>query len=234
MCTLTFFPTENAGFVLTSNRDEAPNRETLMPNFYQIANTKLYFPKDKLAGGTWIGVSEAKRAVCLLNGGFEPHQRKESYRKSRGLIVTELLSVADGISQLKRLDLNGVEPFTLVLIDWKESISLWELVWDGAEAHVSEKQLIPQIWSSSLLYSKAMKMKREQWFDGFLQANENIDSARLLDFHKTAGEGNPEVDLVMDRGFVRTRSISQLRHQGELTEFHYEELLTNQSKFQQL
>ena len=50
------------------------------------------FPKDAAAGGTWIGVSEKKRLICLLNGGFTAHTREESYRLSRGVVVTQLLS----------------------------------------------------------------------------------------------------------------------------------------------
>ena len=63
MCTLTFIPIENDGFILTSNRDEAPGRNTIEPKRYQEGGTELLFPKDELAGGTWIGVSDKKRLV---------------------------------------------------------------------------------------------------------------------------------------------------------------------------
>ena len=75
MCTVTIIPQENNGFVLTSNRDEAPDRVSLAPDFYLVDGIKLLFPKDKM-GGTWIGVSEKNRVVCLLNGAFEKHERK--------------------------------------------------------------------------------------------------------------------------------------------------------------
>ena len=44
-----------------------------------------------MAGGTWIGLSDKKRLVCLLNGGYEIHEREASYRVSRGVIVKEVL-----------------------------------------------------------------------------------------------------------------------------------------------
>jgi uncharacterized protein with NRDE domain len=85
MCTVTLIPKGTNNFVLTSNRDEAPNRHTLSPDFYNIENTKLLFPKDEVAGGSWIGVSEKQRVLCILNGGFEKHERKATYRLSRGV-----------------------------------------------------------------------------------------------------------------------------------------------------
>jgi uncharacterized protein with NRDE domain len=71
MCTVTITPLKGQNsFVLTSNRDESPARETLPPKLYDIEGLKMAFPKDVLAGGTWLGISESKRVICLLNGEF--------------------------------------------------------------------------------------------------------------------------------------------------------------------
>ena len=77
MCTITLFPLSGIkkGFVLTSNRDEVSGRQTLPPDFSENKGRKMLFPKDGVAGGTWIGVSDRQRLVCLMNGGFEKHQR---------------------------------------------------------------------------------------------------------------------------------------------------------------
>jgi len=58
MCTVTFIPQGNNNFILTSNRDEAIGRKTLPPDFYDIEDTKMLFPRDAVAGGSWIGLSE--------------------------------------------------------------------------------------------------------------------------------------------------------------------------------
>ncbi|PVW17043.1 NRDE family protein [Marixanthomonas spongiae] len=223
MCTLTFIPTSNKGFILTSNRDEAPGRKTLPPKIYYENNTGLLFPKDELAGGTWIGVSDKKRLVCLLNGGFTAHERKDEYRMSRGIIVTHLLTVDDAVSEVKKYDFEGIEPFTIVMVDWSHHLRIFELVWDETDIHFSEKPLAPQIWSSSLLYTEKMKQKREQWFSGFLFENLRPTSEKILHFHKTAGEGNTESDVIMDRGFVKTKSITQVVKNDEVT-MRYEDL----------
>ena len=47
MCTVTIFAKGDNDFVLTSNRDEAPNRVSLPPDFYSVKNTKMLFPKDE-------------------------------------------------------------------------------------------------------------------------------------------------------------------------------------------
>lgn len=228
MCTVTFVPQAAANFVLTSNRDEAPNRSTLPPKVYAGEGAKLLFPKDQLAGGTWIGASDKNRLICLLNGGFDRHERQESYRLSRGVIVTDLLSKPDLDQAIDNYNLDGVEPFTLILADWVSELKLFELVWDGRQKYFSKKPIRPTIWSSSLLYTSEVKKKRESWFSQFLSESTNLSKDELLQFHKTAGDGNPETDLIMDRGFVKTKSISQFLKKDDDICFRYEDLQNEQ------
>lgn len=96
MCTVTFLPINSSDFILTSNRDEQISRETLPPKIYVENSVEMLFPKDKLAGGTWIGVSNKNRLVCVLNGAFKKHTKKDNYLKSRGLIAKELLQCNNG------------------------------------------------------------------------------------------------------------------------------------------
>lgn len=223
MCTVTFFPKSNHGFILTSNRDEAPSRVTKSPKVYEVSGAKVLFPKDSLAGGTWIGVSDKKRLICLLNGGFTAHERAESYRMSRGIIVTDLLTSENVVKAIDAYNFNKIEPFTIILVEWSTKLQLYELVWDGMTSHFSEKSLEPQIWSSSLLYSEATKKKRTSWFSDFLQKHSDPNEGELLHFHKTAGDGNLQTDIIMDRVFVKTKSITQVVHTSK-TSMRYEDL----------
>jgi hypothetical protein len=227
MCTVTFIPKSLDGFILTSNRDEAPARKTIQPMVYNINGVELVFPKDEVAGGTWIGLSSKKRLICLLNGGFTAHEREDTYRMSRGSIVIDLLISEDVFAAIDSCDFKGIEPFTIILVDWKNDLVLYELVWDGSISHFSEKPLAPQIWSSSLLYSQEMKKKREDWFSEFIFNSLNPTQAELLAFHKTAGEGKKETDLIMDRGFVKTKSITQIS-KSKSAIFRYEDLQTSE------
>lgn len=226
MCTVTFVPKPNNGFILTSNRDEAPGRETISPEMYTEEGVQLLYPKDALAGGTWIGVSEMKRVVTLMNGGFVTHRRKASYRKSRGLVVKDLLKTQSIKAEIDNYNFDDIEPFTVIVVEWKNEVQLFQLVWDGSESHFSEQPLSPQIWSSSPLYPENLKKKREQWFSEFLFENVRLSEKDLLEFHKTAGEGDLNNNLVMDRGMVRTKSITQIVKKDNTVKMHYEDLQT--------
>lgn len=146
---------------------------------------------------------------------------------SRGIIVTDLLTSQNAVSAIETYDFKDIEPFTIVMVEWNEELRLYELVWDGVISHFSEKPLAPYIWSSSPLYSEALKKKRERWFSEFIFNNLQPSEADLLEFHKTAGDGNLESDIVMDRGFVKTKSITQFS-KFESACLRYEDLQTNQ------
>ena len=224
MCTVSFIPLSKEDFILTSYRDESPNRKTLAPQKYEVNSVQLLFPKDEVAGGTWIGASKNKRLICLLNGGFKAHIPKEKYRLSRGVIVTDLLTTEDLKNKIKNYDLDDIEPFTIIILDWKHQLELYELIWDGFKIHFNKKPLQATIWSSSLLYTMEDKQKREQWFSDYLKTTDLITDDSIINFHKTAGEGNTETNLIMDRVFVKTKSITKFSKRNEICEMHYEDL----------
>lgn len=227
MCTVTFLPLENQGFILTSNRDEQKGRETIPPKKYLENNVVMLFPKDASAGGTWIGVSDKNRLVCVLNGGFEKHIRKLPYDKSRGLISKELLQVADIKSAVYSLQLDKVEPFTMVIIDWNEkNYALYELVWDGIERHFKELDKQPRIWSSSTLYTKENALERASWFNEWLAKN-TISQEGILGFHHSQ-KGPEDQSILMKRLYVETVSISSILKRKNTVEFNYEDLLEDE------
>lgn len=209
MCTVTFIPKGNSNFILTSNRDEVKGRTTLTPDFYTIDGVKMLFPKDAVAGGSWIGISEKNSMICLLNGGFENHVRVEHYKISRGVVVKELLKADDLSDAMDAFNYEEIEPFTIVAIDWSSGLKVTELVWDGYQAHITLLPDSPKIWSSSTLYDARMKQKREDWFESFLNKKE-FEAADIHRFHITAGEGDKNVDICMDRGLLKTVSITQV------------------------
>ncbi len=226
MCTVTIIPKGENDFVLTSNRDEAPNRISLTPNFYTINKTKALFPKDELSGGTWIGLSEKNRMVCVLNGGFVCHERESQYRLSRGVVAKEFMTTDVLETTVDVYNFQNIEPFTMVIVDWNTNLKFYEMVWDGAKKHFSQLPLEPKIWSSSTLYSETMKAERLQWFNKF-KAENKLDANSLLKFHKTAGKDNNDYGVVMNRGFVKTTSITQVEKREDVVKMQYESLLNN-------
>jgi uncharacterized protein with NRDE domain len=83
MCTVTYIP-QSQGFIITSSRDEKLQRLTLQPAIYEHFVSEIVYPKDKMAGGTWIAVNMQNHIGCLINGAFENHQKQDHYQKSRG------------------------------------------------------------------------------------------------------------------------------------------------------
>ena len=224
MCTVTFLPLGNTDFILTSNRDEQRLRETLPPKIYEEDGVEMLFPKDKVAGGTWIGASSKKRLVCVLNGGFKKHKRKDNYSKSRGLIAKELLKENSLQPYLENLDLLDVEPFTMVIVDWNNNeLNLVEVVWDAHEKHITKHKNEPKIWSSSTLYTDEIKELRKSWFQEWLRENE-FTSEAILKFHHSE-IGDKEQSILMKRNYVETISITSVKKKKNNVEMHYEDLV---------
>lgn len=208
MCTVTYLPVNENSFILTSNRDENPKRKTIPPKEYVVDGVELFFPKDEVAGGTWIGLSEKKRLICLLNGGFKIHQREERYKMSRGVIVKMLLTSDDAVAEIENFDFNGIEPFTIVLVDWNNGLKTYELVWTGSEKHFKELDQKPHIWSSSTLYTDEMKQLRKDWFAEWLSMQSEFHPQEIVKFHQDETKGNEEISLKMKRSYVETISTT--------------------------
>ena len=221
MCTVTFVPLGKTNFTLTSNRDVGYKRAIASPPKIHVERgADLLYPRDEEAGGTWIGSSYDNRLLCLLNGGFEDHVRKLPYRKSRGLIVTELLAAKDLQDALLSVDLEGIEPFTLVTVEWQSELLLGEFVWDGTFKHNRSLPVEPSIWSSSTLFDSKMRELRQEWFQNWLDRGD-LTPDSVLDFHRKAGEGNDDVGVVLKRKYVGTVSITQFLKK-EASGFYYE------------
>jgi hypothetical protein len=221
MCTVTYLPLGNNDFILTSNRDETPLRKTIAPKKYIENNIELTYPKDELAGGTWIGTSNKNRLVCLLNGGFENHKRKGPYKMSRGIIVKNILSVDDALRYIKTFDFTNIEPFTLILVDWNINLENYELVWDGSKKHFTKLAQEPKIWSSSTLYNYKMKELRKDWFTEWLTLNKVFSQDKIIEFHKNEHLGSPDISPKMKRSFIETVSITAVKKQNEKIEMSY-------------
>ncbi|ANW96964.1 hypothetical protein AXE80_12045 [Wenyingzhuangia fucanilytica] len=222
MCTVTYVPSKK-GFVFTSNRDEQKSRKTIAPSSYVEDGASLFYPKDEVAGGTWIGVAEHKRLVCLLNGGFVYHDPTIKFPKSRGVVVKSILTSKNLLNTLNTIDLNGVAPFTLIVVDWNNTSNIYELVWCRKEKKLTELSVEqPYIWSSSTLYTAEVKIQREEWFKKNLLALSADIKQKVLEFHQDENLGNQEISPKMKRDVVETVSTTMVIKNKEalLMEYH--------------
>ena len=223
MCTVTYIPVKG-GFILTSSRDEKVFRPTLKPQLYMHGKRLVIYPKDEIAGGTWIA-SDQNRLACLLNGAFDNHVKKDFYSKSRGTILLEsyMYSIDDFV---QNINLDEIEPFTLLLIDYEDTVHITELIWDGKSKHLNvPKNSIPQIWSSATLYSKEERMQRQEWFNDWLIKYRDVEDFNILNFHTVKHTDNSSNNVLMKReNGLQTLSISQIRATEGFSKFLYYDL----------
>lgn len=209
MCTVSFIPV-NGNFFITSNRDEKNSREKAFPpRLYHHNNTALVYPRDACAGGTWIALKENGDAAVLLNGAFIPYIAEPAYRKSRGVLLLDILSATYPAQIFSQTELSGIAPFTLILFEKK---CLYECRWDGTERYCRQlSRTRPHIWSSVTLYDGPVIKKREEWFRKFLDRIPSPTRQDIFNFHRFSGDGDQRNSLVMERERIySTVSITSL------------------------
>jgi hypothetical protein len=126
MCTLILLDRLLPGvpLVVAANRDEYLSREAAPPAFVppgDDAGIPLVAPQDLEAGGTWMGVNARGLFVGLTN---QPTPARDPSRRSRGLLVLELLSQAEPRGAVERLASeppSRYNPFHLLCANGREA-----------------------------------------------------------------------------------------------------------------
>ena len=223
MCTVSYVRVNDA-VIITSNRDEHIQRENAAaPGFHQLQNKKVIFPKDARAGGTWFAAGDNGVVAVLLNGAFNKHVATPPYRKSRGLILLEIIEADEPHSFFKAVKLDDIEPFTVVL--YQPGV-LHELRWDGNNKHEKLLDITGNyIWSSATLYTDEVIARRENLFDRFIHSTAGITAATIHDFH-ASNNGDAENGFVISRQTgMKTFSITQAVVQSDVVNFSHDDLL---------
>jgi uncharacterized protein with NRDE domain len=226
MCTVSFI-SSGGKTIITSNRDENLLRPKASAPVFEIRNNKkMIFPKDSRAGGTWFAAADNGVVAVLLNGAFVKHAPAPAYRKSRGLVLLEIIGSDEPLSFYKKMDLQGIEPFTLVLY---QQDTLQELRWDGQLRHELLLNTSGNyIWSSSTLYSPEIIKHRKDLFERFIGDNETITAESVHRFHSNS-HGDDENGFIISRPTgLKTFSITQALLQTGSIRFRHTDLLLQQ------
>lgn len=233
MCTVTFIPARDKVF-LTSNRDEKHWRaDAHFPGTYEYSSGNILYPKDADAGGTWVALHNNGNAIVFLNGGIIKHTPNPPYRKSRGLILLDLIDSSTPYNSFLAINLNNIEPFTAII--WDDH-HLFECRWDGKQKHalqVDEQQ--PHIWSSVTLYDEKMIRRREEWFGDWLKKNAEPSQENIMHFHLFSGDGDSHNDIRMNRdGKVYTVSVTSVSIGTTSGVLQYHDLKNNKHSTQEI
>jgi hypothetical protein len=230
MCTLTYLPLPE-GPLLTFNRDERAARpHALPPSIHLHGDKQCWHPTDPQGGGTWVALEKGLMGqgdtfACLMNGAFRRHTPTPPYRRSRGLILLECLNASDIQTFAEGVDLEGIEPFTLVRMTPKGPV---ELRWDGEVKYLAPLPAYQaHIWASATLYEGIPHATRQLRFFELLQKGFESDLAAadaLLQFHlrptpTLEGDG---ICLVTPLG--GTVSVTQVWFRKEGTQCRYLDL----------
>ncbi len=227
MCLVSIIPTEN-GCILSSNRDEYPNRDAQEVITEHISSSKVIYPRD-VAGGSWIILSENNRAVCLLNGARQNHKRILPYRLSRGVMMKEFFNYESAVDFFEQYDFWNIEPFTMVIID---ATLKYEFIWDGNTKHIKElAQNEIHIWSSSTLYDQAAIMRREKLLRKELVGLDTNDLKIIKKAHLHKDPDDPALGLYVNLGgIVETISHTQILLEPSRSHLIYHNLLNNREE----
>lgn len=188
----------------------------------------MFYPKDVDSNGTWFIVNQKGNAGVLLNGAAVKHESNPPYKHSRGLILTHIFNQYNVLKALMDKDLKGIEPFTVILFLQGK---LYQCRWNEIELLIEEKDAnLPHIWSSVTLYNNVMIAEREQWFTNWLQQKHHLTQQNIIQFHATAGKGNNEYGLLMNRANeLFTVSITSIHISPSLAIMQYNDMLQNET-----
>jgi uncharacterized protein with NRDE domain len=224
MCTVVFIPAQGK-YLIASLRDEHPNRSKAgLPILTHSSQKKYIAPIDPQGGGTWVGINDGGAAIVLLNGGFKNHIKKNCYARSRGQIVTELLSVNDPIQNWNNIELINIEPFTLIV--WVNG-HLVQLVWDGEKKYQTVKDTSKaHIWSSSTLCDENEKQTRSGKFEDWLNNSNDRTRASILEFFFNKQHFNKSI-FIKNSAEIITHSYTCIElFENEQNTINYQDLFT--------
>ncbi|MFN4233277.1 MAG: NRDE family protein [Bacteroidia bacterium] len=216
MCTLLFNKFKNS-IVFTSNRDDNILRNATEFEKINHQNYQIFYPKDKLKGGTWLAFDSRGNVAILLNGCDEKHIKMPYHTSSRGYIAIDFLKMNVSVSEFAhQYCFKSFEPFTLVVL---KNGQLQELKWNDKENVITVFENIPEnkIWSSVTLYDKENREKRAAIFADFIK-NVEINTTALFELLSTKKDD-------LENGFYINRSCLQTLTTSQI------ELLQNEIRF---
>jgi len=226
MCTVSFYK-DKQQTIITSNRDEHHSRpQSFAPTIYYTKEYQLIYCKDAQANGTWMALRSDDTAIVLLNGAFERHSLSPPYRKSRGLVLLDIINEKDCLLKYREYDLTNIEPFTIIIYS---NHSLHECIWNGTEKFITEKPTEEKyIWSSVTLYDKPFRDNKHELYKQLIQSKEDINNEDILQFHHS--KQDTENGFVINRNNqLLTFSVTQIVLTNTQASFYHHDIINDKN-----
>ena len=207
MCTVTIVPAGD-GFRLGCNRDERRDRAAASPPaLHGLPHRTAIFPVDPVGRGTWVGVNNAGLAAALLNRTIDVAPPVDSPRRSRGLIVPDVLDCAslnDALEMAVALNANDFDRFRLVIV---QQATVATLTSDGTTLAVEVTDLTrPLMLTSSSLGDALVEGPRRRLFERMFAGEERSWLRAQSRFHRHQWRSRRDISVRMERADARTVS----------------------------
>lgn len=216
MCTLAWDNSAGRLWVVF-NRDEQRTRApSTGVRWHPGTHAPFACATDPEGGGTWFAASTAGFAVALLNHHPAVHQPDPQSRRSRGLLVTDLVnarSPRDGLTRLKGMDLRAYAPFHLFFLS-PEAVA--GMTWDGSE--VSIRLPGERFLTTSSHDPDGVARRREQVWRAALEGGP-VDGSGAAALLRQREPQEPAYGLAMDREDART--VSQVHLEMDPAGFRF-------------
>ncbi len=244
MCTVSFLPRPDGGYLLGTNRDESPRRAPALPPEVRVLSAgagerrvevTVLSPTDGEAGGTWVALDDHGRALCVLNGD-RPGLPTPPDAPSRGLLVLELMAHATPdavLSALQQRQERGAlreKAFKLLVVqpgDGRRSAHCTQLEWDGRSVQQVDRLSEPFTLVSSSVDPEGVAASRRRAVEQLARlAHADLEHVREAQrrFHATHAPSAPGGDaysVCMHRAEASTVSFTQLSVDAERVVMDY-------------
>lgn len=182
MCTLTYIPVNNEGYLLTLGRDELLRSDMTTPPIEKKINGHNHlFPVEPVTGGTWIGISENDRAVCVIRGGKNKYQTRHPNGQALGQLIPVFFCYDSFKAFYKDYRLDDLEPFTMIAIEKGKVTGLFR---EPDKIIVEEPD--PRkaaIYSSANLFSNKEILERTVKFGMWINSHPEAGFDDVLELH---------------------------------------------------
>jgi hypothetical protein len=178
-------------------------------------------PIDGDHGGSWIGVNQFGLSLCLLNRYQDGEQSATGSKKSRGLLLAELMdspSRAEVLDSVLAKDLLRFKPFTLVALEPQKKALL--VHWTGREC-VSDLDGEGAMPLTSSSYDPVGAGESRQHCFERLVSSPGKTAEHLFRFHASHEPGRGPYSPCMHRDDARTVSFSWITVAAEKIELCY-------------
>ncbi len=214
MCTVSVIPMPHGGFRVVANRDESHLRPPATePEWTTLpGGVRALWPRDGLAGGTWIGASDRGRLLAILNYNLHPAPRLPPRNEliSRGLIIPRLLEDERPLAEsIAALELDRFAPFRLVAIDGSGGqIRIDEARWDRTRLTTDGHAGPAACFASSGLGDHLVQVRIPLFEELVIRPGPTVE---LQDrFHAHRWPDRSELSVLMHRPDARTISVTMI------------------------